>query len=197
MKKIIFIFILLILLTLPCLAQTAKTPAPRDGVGVEAKIAIVHASAFNCEISEISARIDTLSAEVRPKRKEIETYQKQVEDIKNKLQIKNSAVDEAIRNQWIERGQELEKTIKQKSEAYEAFLQKRGEELIQPVQQKILAALKKYAIAHGIAIVLDGDVTIDNILVTSLDWIIDITDDFIKEYNQANEAEAGSSATNK
>ena len=197
MKKIIFIFILLILLTLPCLAQTAKTPVPLDGVGVEAKIAIVHASAFNSEISEMSARIDTLSAEVRPKRKEIETYQKQVEDIKNKLQIKNSAVDEAIRNQWIERGQELEKTIKQKSEAYEAFLQKRGEELIQPVQQKILAALKKYAIAHGIAIVLDGDVTIDNILVTSLDWIIDITDDFIKEYNQANEAEAGSSATNK
>ena len=197
MNKMIFIFILLIFLTLPCLAQTAKTPVPLDGVGVEAKIAIVHASAFNSEISEMSARIDTLSAEVRPKRKEIESYQKQIEDIKNKLQLKNPAVDEAVRNQWLERGQELEKTIKQKSEAYEAFLQKRGEELIQPIQQKILAALKKYATAHGISIVLDGDVTIDNILVALVERIIDITDDFIKEYNQANEAEAGSSATNK
>lgn len=203
MKKVVTLISFLSLMTVAALAQTPRPNAAgaaatqSGGTGAEGKIAIINSSAFNSEIGELKSKIEALGAEIDPKRKEIEALSKQMDDIKGKLQSQGQTVNDTMRNQWIEQGQELEKVIKRKSEDYEALVQKRGQELTQPVYAKIQDALNKYASSKGIAMVIDGVSAQNNGLLLYAVKTTDITDDFIKEYNKANPAPAGTTAPAK
>ena len=203
MKKIVIVISLVSLFALTVFAQTprpagaAAAAQPTGGTGAEGKIALVNSAAFNGEIMELRAKIEALGSELEPARKELEAMQKQIEDIKTNLQTKGTTVNEATKQQWLEQGQELEKTFKRKSEDYEAKLQKRGAEVIQPINGKIVEALSKYAAAKGIAIVLDFVAAQNNGLLLYAKDTTNITDDFVKEYNKANPAAAGTAPAKK
>ncbi len=191
MKKIIFLCSLISLLAITALAQTprpvgAAAAAPTGGQGAEGKLAIVNSSAFNAEILELRARLESLGAELDPKRKAIENIAKQIEDLKTKVQAQGGTVNEQTRAQWIEQGQELEKNDKRLREDYEQLVQKRMGEVATPVYTKISEALAKYAQARGIALVIDGVAAQTGQLLLYALPTTDITTDFIKEYNKAN-----------
>lgn len=196
MKKIALLISLFTFLVVAANAQTPRpggagaAAAPQGGTGAEGKIAIINSSAFNSEVLELRAKLEAFRVELEPKQKEIETISKQIEDIKGKLQTQSTTLNDATRNQLLEQGQELEKTLKRKSEDYESMVQRRGGELTQPVYEKIQKALTSYASTRGIAIVIDGVSAQQNGLLLYAQQTTDITDDFIKEYNKANPAAA-------
>ncbi len=202
MKKIA---LLIGLLTFLVVAANAQTPRPgaagaaasQGGTGAEGKIAIINSSAFNGEVLELRAKLEAFRVELEPKQKEIETISKQIEDIKSKLQTQSTTLNDATRNQLLEQGQELEKTLKRKTEDYEQMVQRRGGELTQPVYEKIQKALTAYASTKGIAIVIDGVSAQQNGLLLYATQTTDITDDFIKEYNKANPSAAGAAPAKK
>jgi len=195
MKKI---FLSVAILTLLAVAVTAQTPRPTGGApasgaaqpaggtGAEGKIAIINSSAFDGEIGELRIKLEALAAELDPKRKEIETKQAEFTTIKNDIQTKGGTVTAQVRDGWVEKATDLEKTIKRMAEDYEAMAQKRVGEATQPVYAKISDALNKYASSKGIAVVIDGVVAQQQRFLLWAMPTTDITSDFIKEYNAKN-----------
>jgi Skp family chaperone for outer membrane proteins len=207
MKKMFLAVALLTLLTLVATAQTPRptggtaTPAastqPTGGTGAEGKIAIINSSAFDSEIGELRVKLEALAAELDPKRKEIEAKQGEFTTIKNDIQTKGGTVTAQVRDGWVEKATDLEKTIKRMAEDYESMAQKRVGESTQATYAKISDALNKYAASKGIAIVIDGVVAQQQRFLLWALPTTDITTDFIKEYNAKNPVPASAAPAKK
>jgi Skp family chaperone for outer membrane proteins len=110
--------------------------------------------------------------------------------LKNKVQAQTPAVQPSERNKWIEQGTELEKALKRKTEDYQTLFQKRLQELVGPVWGKINNYLGQYSQQHNIVLVLEREVAESSNLLVWMAPVVEITEDFIKEYNKANSSAA-------
>lgn len=187
------------LLSLVALAQT-PTPPPRSapqpaaasegGTGAQGKIAIINTAAFRVGIDELRVKLESLNKEFEPQGKELEGLQKQIEELKNKVANQGATVQPSVRNGWMEQGAELERTLKRKTEDYQTLFQKRGQALAGPILEKINQFLGQYSHQHNIVMVLEREVAESSNLLVWATPTVEITEDFIKEYNKANPSSA-------
>jgi outer membrane protein len=85
----------------------------------------------------------------------------------------------------MEQGAELEKTFKRKSEDVQTLFQRRGQEMVNPILDKINKFLGQYCEQRNIAMVLERQVAENSNLIVWAAAAADITEDFVKEYNKA------------
>src|SRR5882672_8399573 len=144
--RILLAFAVSALLSLAAFAQTTPQPprsAPQNppasggGGGAQGKIAIINTSAFRVGIGEFKTTLESLSKEFEPQKNELVSLQKQIDDLKNKVQNQSQTVQPSVANGWMEQGAELEKTFKRKSEDYQSLFQRRGQEVVDPILDKI------------------------------------------------------------
>ena len=185
------------LLSVAIMAQTptpprgAATPPPATapssgGTGAEGKIGLIFAEAFPGGILELKARFDALKVEMDPHYKEYQSLTEEIEKLKNQLQTGRTSLSAATIAQLNERGAELEKRAKRKEEDIQAMEQKRANEVIGPIQEKIGNALKDYSAKRGITIIFEAGVAQKAGLLLWASEATNITQDFISEYNKAN-----------
>jgi len=174
----------------PTRPAAQASAASESGTGAQGKIAIINTAAFRVGIDELKTRMEALTKEFEPQNKELEGLQKQIDDLKNKVQTQGSTVQPSVRNNWMEQGADLEKTLKRKSEDYQSLFQKRGQEVVAPIMDKINQSLGKYSQQHNIVLVLERQVAEGSSLLVWAAPVSDITEDFIKEYNKANPSSA-------
>jgi len=197
-RSIPFAFAISALFSLFAFAQTPQparsapqtAPASEGATGVQGKIAIINTAAFRVGIDELKTRLEALNKEFEPQNKELEGLQKQIDDLKNKVQTQGSTVQPSVRNNWMEQGADLEKTLKRKSEDYQSLFQKRGQEVVAPVMDRINQSLGKYCQQHNIVLVLERQIAEGSNLLVWMAPVAEITEDFIKEYNKANPSSA-------
>jgi len=194
-RSIPLAFAISALVSLVAFAQTTPQPtrpaqqpaaASGGGNGVEGKIAIINTAAFRAGIGELKTKLEALNKEFEPQNKELEGLQKQIEDLKNKVQTSGSTVQPSVRNGWMEQGAELEKSLKRKSEDYQTLFQKRGQEVVGPIMEKINKFLGQYSQQHNIVLVLEREVAQGSSLLVWAAPVAEITEDFMKEYNKIN-----------
>lgn len=183
------------LLSVAALAQTptpprgAATPppatAPTGGTGAEGKIGLIFAEAFPGGILELKARFDALKVEMEPYYKDYQSLTEQLDKVKNQLKA-SQTLSAATIAQLNEQGADLERKIKRKEEDIQALEQKRANEVIGPIQEKIGNALKDYSAKRGIALILEAGVAQKAGLLLWASEATNITQDFISEYNKAN-----------
>src|SRR5262245_45371986 len=155
------------LLSLVAFAQTTpqpprsapqNPPAPGGGGGAQGKIAFVNTAAFRVGIGEFKTALEALGKEFESKSKELEGLQKQIEELKNKVQNEGPKATPAVRDGWIEQGQQLEKTLKRKTEDYETLYQRRGQEMVMPIMDKINKLFDQYCQQRNIVMALERQV---------------------------------------
>ena len=182
------------LLSLVAFAQTTpqpprsapQNPAASAGVaGAQGKIAIINIAAFRVGIGEFKTTLEALNKEFEQKNRELEGIQKQLEDLKNKVQAPSPAVQPSVRNGWVEQGAELEKTFNRKSEDYQTLFQKRAQELVGPIMDRINQFLDQYCKQRNIIMVLERQVAENSNLLVWNAPAAEITEDFMNEYNKA------------
>jgi Skp family chaperone for outer membrane proteins len=187
-------FAMIALLSLVAFAQVTpqpprstpqNPPASTGGSGAQGKIAIINVAAFRVGIGEFKTTLEALNKEFEPQYNELLGLQKQIDDLKNKVQNPNSTVQPSERNSWMEKGAELEKTFKRKSEDYQTLFQRRGQEMVGPVTDKINKFMNQYCQQRNIVVVLDRQVAESSELLVWLRPDVEITEDFINEYNKA------------
>lgn len=194
------------LLSVAALAQTPPPPrgatssppataTSSGGTGAEGKIAVVVTDAFTDQILELKIKMDALKAELDPMNKEIQSLTEQIGALKTQVEKQGSTVSVATRNQWMEKGADMEKQLKRKQEDYESLGQKRFVELVGPIQDKIGKFLEDYATKRGITLVIEGAAAQKAGLLLWAADATNITDDFIKEYNKANPVLTPTSST--
>jgi Skp family chaperone for outer membrane proteins len=171
----------------PASATTsARSANAAGGTGAEGKIAIINTAAFRVGIEELKAKLEALDKEFEPRNKELAGLQKQLNDLKSKVDAPNAANQPSVRNGLMEQGAEIEKTLKRKTEDYQALFQKRGQELVTPIMDKINKFLDQYGRQNNIVLVLDQEAAQNTSLVVWAAQPTDITEDFMKAYNKAN-----------
>jgi Skp family chaperone for outer membrane proteins len=155
------------LLSFVAFAQTTPQPprsapqkpaAPGGEGGVQGKIAFINTAAFRVGIGEFKTALEALNKEFEPQNKELEGLQKQIEDLKNKVQTEGPKAQPAVRDGWIEQGQQLEKTLKRKSEDYQTLIQRRGQEVVGPILDRINKFIDQYCQQRNIIMALERQV---------------------------------------
>jgi Skp family chaperone for outer membrane proteins len=182
------------LLSLVAFAQTTPQPprsapqkpaAPGGEGGVQGKIAFINTAAFRVGIGEFKTALEALNKEFEPQNKELEGLQKQIEDLKNKVQTEGPKAQPAVRDGWIEQGQQLEKTLKRKSEDYQTLIQRRGQEVVGPILDRINKFIDQYCQQRNIIMALERQVAESSNLLVWMAPPAEITEDLMKEYNKA------------
>jgi Skp family chaperone for outer membrane proteins len=182
------------LLSLVAFAQTTPQPprstpqnpsAPGGGGGAQGKIAFINTAAFRVGIGEFKTTLEALNKEFEPQNKELEGLQKQIEELKNKVQNEGPKAQPAVRDGWIEQGTQLEKTLKRKTEDYQTLFQRRGQEIVGPVMEKINKFFDQYCQQRNIVMVMERQVADSSNLLVWMAPPAEITEDFMNEYNKA------------
>jgi len=111
--------------------------------------------------------------------------------LKNKIQSQGATVAAQVRNQWMDEGTQKEKLFKRKAEDAEQLWQKRLAEVTQPIYGKIFKFLDGFCQQRGIVLVMEAGAAYQSGVLVWAVPVADITDELIKEYNQANPVAAG------
>lgn len=199
MKRLIFAFAIVTVLSLAAFAQTPTPPsrpaanppastagAAAGGTGAEGKLAYVNTSRFRDGINEMKEKLDALNAEFEPRRKEVQSLEEEVNNLKNKIQTQGNTVSAQVRNQWVEEGTDKEKRLKRMAEDYQAIGEKRLAEVAQPINEKIGKSLSSFCQQRGIVLLMEGGALQQTGVVLYASAATDITEEFVKEYNKAN-----------
>ena len=164
-------------------AETVPPPAAPANIG------IIDSSAFTDEkvgIARVRNAMQQLNAKFQPLRTEIRGMRDRLTTMRADLQKKRGVQDAATTARQAEEAERLEIQIKRKAEDAQASYQRETLAVLEPLQNDIATSLNAYAQSKGITLVLDANRVPIFYVATSLD----ITRDFINEYNRTHPAGA-------
>lgn len=175
------------------LAHTQTRPAtpagaqPQRPAAGPANIAIIDSSAFSDEkngIARVMAAMKQMEAKFQPLRNELRGMRERLNTMRSDLQKKQGIQDAKVTAQQAEAADQLDLQIKRKAEDAQASYQKESLALLDPLQKDIAQALNAYAQQKGISLLLD----VNRVPVVYAANNLDITRDFIAEYNRTHPA---------
>lgn len=161
-------------------ATTAESVPPPPA---PATIGIIDSTVFGDEragITRVMNAMRQLDAKFEPLRTEMRGMQDRLNTMRSDIQKKRGIQDAATTARQAEEAERLEIQIKRKAEDARASYQKETLALMEPLQKEILSSLNTYAQAKGLTLVIDANRVPILYAATSLD----ITQDFISEYNR-------------
>ena len=174
----------------------ATSPAPSQGAAIaEGKFAIIDTDAFSDPkqgIQRLVAAFQVVEREFKPRRDEVQQLQARYEALAKEVNETKGVSDPKALAAKADQATQLETEIKRKQEDGQKALEKRVQDLTQPIYQDIGNALQAYARARGLSVVFDVSKMQGVVMVVNDS--IDITDAFIAEYNQRNPASTASTA---
>lgn len=168
-------------------ASSAETVQP---AAAPANIGIIDSSAFSDEkngIGRVMAGMRQLDVKFEPLRAEIRGMRDRLNTMRADLQKKRGIQDARTTAQQADEADRLEVQIKRKQEDAQISYQKESRAVLEPLQADIANALTAYAQAKGITLVIDAN----RVPILYAASSLDITRDFITEYNRTHPAGAG------
>jgi len=130
-----------------------------------------------------------LEVKFQPVRNELRGMREKLNTMRADLQKKQAIQDAKITQQQAEEAERLDLQIKRKAEDAQASYQKESLAVLEPLQKDIGDALNTYAQQKGISLLID----VNRVPVIYAASNLDVTRDFIAEYNRSHPA-AGAAA---
>lgn len=165
---------------------SAETVPPPPAPAI---IGIIDSTEFSKEktgIARVMNAMRGLEAKFQPLRTEIRGMRERLNTMRSDIQTKRAIQDAATTARQVEEAERLDVQIKRKAEDAQASYEKESLAVLGPLQKDIGTALSAYAEARGITLVIDANRIPIIYAATSLD----ITRDFIADYNRTHPAGA-------
>ena len=172
-------------------AANPAAPATRPAAA-PANIAVIDSSAFADEkagIARVMTAMKALEARFQPLRTELRGMRDRLNTMRADIDKKRTLQDQRMTAQQSEEADRLELQIKRKAEDAQTSYQKESLASLEPLQKDIADALRVYSQARGISLLLD----LNRVPVIYAASTLDITKDFIADYNRTHPA-AGAAA---
>jgi outer membrane protein len=166
------------------IAQTQTRPA-----ATPANVAIIDSSMFTNDkngIARVMAAMQQIEVKFQPLRTEIRGMADRLNTMRTDLQKKRGIQDAATTAKQADEADQLELQIKRKQEDAQASYNRETGAILDPLQKDIGDALTAYAQSHGVTLLLDAN----RIPIIYAASNLDITQDFINEYNRTHPAGA-------
>ncbi len=170
------------------LAQTQTRPA-----APQANVAIIDSSAFadaKAGIGRVKNAMVQIEAKYEPLRAELRGMRDRLNTLRSDIQKKRGIQDAKVTAQQVDEADRLEVQIKRKAEDAQNSYQKDTAASLEPLQQDIGTKLTAYAQSRGITLLID----VNRVPVVYAAAQLDITKDFIADYNRTSPAPAGPAA---
>ena len=183
------------LATFAILAHTQTRPttppasAPQTRPATPGNIAVIDSSAFGDDkqgIARVMVAMRQIETKFQPLRNELRGMRDRLNTMRVDIQKKQAIQDAQTTAKQSEEADRLELEIKRKAEDAQASYQKESVVLLDPLQKDIADALTAYAQAKGISLLFD----LNRVPVIYAANNLDITKDFIAEYNRTHPASA-------
>jgi len=167
--------------------NNASTPAKLSTPAAPSGVAIVDSGEFTDQktgIRRVVAALAQLDIKNQGLNKELKDMQARLQNLRTDIQNKSLVQDPKVTAQQTDQAAKLELELKRKAEDAQAAAEKEMQTAIGPLQVDIQNAMSAYAKAHGIFLVIDAN----RVPLIYADDSIDITKDFIAEYNKTHPA---------
>jgi len=164
------------------LAQTQTRPA-----ATPTTVAIIDSAAFSDDkagIARVMAAMQQLDVKFAPLRNELRTMRDRLSGMRSDIQKKRQVQEPSLTAKQIEDADRLELEIKRKAEDAQTSYQKDSVAALDPLQKDIGTALTAYAQSKGITLLIDAN----RVPILYAASQIDITKDFIADYNRTHPA---------
>ena len=166
------------------IVQTQTRPAPPP-----TNVAIIDSVAFSNEkggIARVMAAMQAIETKFLPLRTELRGMRERLAGMRSDLQKKRQVQDPKLTAQQSEAADRLEVDIKRKAEDAQTSYQRESLAALDPLQKEIGTALTAYAQSRGITLLID----VNRVPVVYAAASLDITKDFIADYNRTHPAGA-------
>lgn len=168
------------------IANGASTPATQPPAAANI-IAIIDSGEFTDQkigITRVTTALGQLNAKFDPIQKEIRGMQDRLTAMRADTQKKQATQPANLTAQQTDQAGQLELQIKRKAEDAQASYQKEMGLVLSPLQADIASALNAYAQKNGILLIIDAN----RVPLIYAHTSIDITKDFIADYNRTHPA---------
>ncbi|HEX8635700.1 MAG TPA: OmpH family outer membrane protein [Pyrinomonadaceae bacterium] len=177
-------------------AQTAARPQPaapaQGGAAAPAstgRIAIIDSSAFSDEkagIARVVNAMKTVDAQFQPLRTEVQGMQTRYQALVDDINKTSAVADPKTIATKTDQADTLKRDMERKMQDAQLAIKKRMDETLGPLQEDVFNSLQAFAQTRGISIIIDASRVP---LIYAADSV-DITRDFIAEYNRTKPATA-------
>ncbi|HEV2881423.1 MAG TPA: OmpH family outer membrane protein [Pyrinomonadaceae bacterium] len=176
-------------------AQTAARPqpaAPTQGGAAPAstgRIAIIDSSAFSDEkagIARVVNAMKTVDAQFQPIRTEVQGMQTRYQALVDDINKTSAVADPKTIQAKTDQADTLKRDMERKTQDAQIAIKKRMDDVLGPLQEDVFNSLQAFAQQRGISIIIDASRVP---LIYAADSV-DITKDFIAEYNRTKPATA-------
>lgn len=199
--KLKTLFVLFFVLAVGAVSASAQQPVSRPAAGATAaptsaaaadvKIAVVYTEAFGepkAGITRLVSAAQGIEREFQPRSTEIQTLQQNLQKLADDIQKTATVSDPAAIQRKRDQAEQIQLDIKRKQEDAQRAYERRAGEVLAPVQTNINQALVEFARQRGYTMVLNGS-QMDGTMIL-INQSLDITRDFIADYNRRNPATA-------
>jgi Skp family chaperone for outer membrane proteins len=165
----------------------ASSPANSQPPVAAGPVAIIDSGEFTSNktgITRVIAALNLLNAKFEPVNTELKGMQARLTTMRTDIQNKQATQAATLTAQQTDQANQLELQIKRKAEDAQSNYQKQMATTLEPLQTDIANALNAYAQSHGILLIIDAN----RVPVIYVHTSIDITKDFITEYNRTHPA---------
>jgi Skp family chaperone for outer membrane proteins len=173
----------------PAAPQGGATPATTKG-----KVAVINTGAFQDQIGEFKAKVDALNRQFEPRVKEVQSKAERIAALENTMKTQSGVLAPAKIAEMTEQLEREKREYQRKTEDLEADGNRAKDQLLGPVREKLTRFVEAYTAKRGVTVLFDLGNAVQSNTLLWYDSRLDITKDFIEEYNRANPVPAAAPA---
>jgi Skp family chaperone for outer membrane proteins len=170
--------------------QQPTSSAPAQPAIQPARIAVIDSRAFSAEngIQQLLQQVKQVNDRFRPRYDELQKLQAEVQALEDDIRTKSANWTLDVRQQRQEQLDRKKTDGQRLSEDLQREYQREMQKVTGPISERVETLLDQYAAKRGITMILDLAPLNQAGAVPYFDQAIDVTRDFINEYNRANPA---------
>ena len=148
------------------------------------KVAIIHVQNAILQTKDGQKAAGELQTRFKPKKDELDKKQAEIAGLQDQLRKGSATMSEDAKNTLVRDIDTNNTSLQRETEDAQADLDQEQGKIMQDLGNKVMAVIEKYSTANGVALVLDVSNPQTPVLWAS--QTIDITNEIVKLYDQAN-----------
>jgi outer membrane protein len=181
------------ILSLSCLLASGTLHAQAASAEpTNAKVGVINIQLAIVSSAEGKQAAADLQAQFLARQQELESLNKQVGDLQQRLNS-DATLSDADRSRLNTQGTRLSQRLDRKNNEYQEDLREAQNDIMNRIGRKLMDVVNRYAQEHNFSVILDSSGTNSSLLLFAA-RNLDLTQDIIRLYDEANPAKGASPA---
>ena len=182
----------LALLTLAVSGLVSTVAAQQTGSTLpKGKMAVINTAELQVQILEFKTKVEAVNKQFEPQSKELQTDADRINALENTIKTQSQSLTPARVAEMTEQLEGMKRQYTRKSEDAQAAYDRTMNQALNPLKEKMRKFLEYYTTKKQIAVLIDLANSAEASTIVWIDLRIDITQDFIAEYNRSNPVTGG------